>query len=87
MSLNIKSADAERLARELAAVTGESITGAVTVAVRERLERVGSRDDRLARERLARVHQIMQDAAPRWVVPYGAVDHADLLYDALGLPR
>ena len=40
MALNIKDDDADRLARELAAETGESITTAVTVAVRERLERL-----------------------------------------------
>lgn len=42
MALNIKDHGADRLARELAATTGESITTAVTVtvAVRERLERL-----------------------------------------------
>lgn len=40
MALNIKDDRADRLARELAAETGESITVAVTVAVAERLERL-----------------------------------------------
>lgn len=40
MALNIKNDGADRLARELAAETGESITTAVAVAVRERLERL-----------------------------------------------
>ena len=40
MALNIKDDVADRLARELAAETGETITTAVTVAVRERLERL-----------------------------------------------
>ncbi|MDX6690939.1 MAG: antitoxin VapB [Solirubrobacteraceae bacterium] len=40
MALNIKDDGADRLARELAAETGETITTAVTVAVRERLERL-----------------------------------------------
>ncbi len=40
MALNIKDEVADRLARELAAETGESITTAVTIAVRERLERL-----------------------------------------------
>lgn len=40
MALNIKDQTADRLARELAAETGESITTAVTAAVRERLERL-----------------------------------------------
>jgi antitoxin VapB len=39
MPLNLKSPEADRLARELAAATGESITRAVTVALSERLER------------------------------------------------
>jgi antitoxin VapB len=36
--LNIKNPETDRLARELAAATGESITTAVTIAIRERLE-------------------------------------------------
>lgn len=40
MALNIKSSRADRLARELAAATGETITTAVTVALAERLARV-----------------------------------------------
>jgi len=40
MALNIKDDGTDRLARELAAETGESITTAVAVAVRERLERL-----------------------------------------------
>ena len=39
MSLNIKNEETCRLARELAQLTGESMTGAITVALRERLER------------------------------------------------
>jgi antitoxin VapB len=40
MSLNIKDRDAHRLAEELAKLTGESMTTAVTIAVRERFDRV-----------------------------------------------
>jgi len=36
MSLNINSAEAHRLARALARLTGESVTAAVTEALRER---------------------------------------------------
>jgi len=43
MALSIKDPDADRLARELSGVTGETLTAAVTVALRERLERVRSR--------------------------------------------
>jgi antitoxin VapB len=40
MQLNIKSEDARALAVALARETGESITAAVTRAIRERLEKV-----------------------------------------------
>jgi antitoxin VapB len=39
MAISIKSREAGQLARKLAATTGESITIAVTVAMRERLVR------------------------------------------------
>ena len=39
MSLNIKNEETCRLADELARLTGETKTGAITVALRERLER------------------------------------------------
>ena len=40
MALNIKDDEAQRLGRELAELTGESITTAVIVSLHERLERV-----------------------------------------------
>ena len=39
MALSIKTADADELARNLARLTGESMTEAITVALRERLAR------------------------------------------------
>jgi antitoxin VapB len=47
--LNIKSEDGYRLATELAAVTGESLTTAVTEALRERLDREQRVRDRARR--------------------------------------
>jgi antitoxin VapB len=43
MALNIRNAEAERLAAELAKQTGESKTEAVTQALRDRLARVRRR--------------------------------------------
>lgn len=43
MPLNIKDAETDRLARELARETGESITVAARVAIEERLARVRAR--------------------------------------------
>jgi antitoxin VapB len=84
MSLNIKSDDAHRLARELAALTGESMTIAVTEAIRERIERVRRSKRQGLSERLL---AIGRDAAPRFKEPYRSAEHGDLLYDERGLPR
>ena len=53
MSLNIKNEEAHRLARELASATGESMTVAVSEAIRERLERVRSKSKKGMAEKLA----------------------------------
>ena len=45
MALSIKNPETERLARELARATGESLTEAVTKAVRDRLVRETGRTD------------------------------------------
>ncbi len=52
MALNIKDPETERLAAEIAAMTGESKTGAIRQALRERrerlrLERAGGRYQRM----------------------------------------
>ncbi|PZR79650.1 MAG: transcription factor [Candidatus Aeolococcus gillhamiae] len=87
MGLNIKNAEAEHLARELASATGESVTRAITVAVRERLDRVRREDESSAQRRAVLLRKIAEEAAPRWVEPYRSTDHGDLLYDDSGLPR
>jgi antitoxin VapB len=84
MSLNIKSEEAHRLARELARLTGESMTAAVTEAVRERLDRVRRKQAGGLADRLL---AIGKDCASRLKEPFRSVDHADLLYDERGLPR
>ena len=84
MSLNIKSEETHKLVQELAALTGESMTAAVTVAVRERLERVRQeRNDALSHRLLA----IGKDCAARLKEPFRSIDHGDLLYGEDGLPR
>ena len=84
MGLNIKSEETHRLAKELSRLTGESMTAAVTEAVRERL-------DRVRRERAVgladRLLAIGKDCAARLKEPFRSADHGDLLYDERGLPR
>jgi antitoxin VapB len=84
MSLNIKNEEAHRMAQELAALTGENMTAAVTAAIRERLERTRKRRGRTHLERLK---AISEDAAARFKEPWKSIDHGDLLYDELGLPK
>ena len=43
MSFSIKNSEADRLVRQLTGLTGETLTGAVVAALRERLERVRAR--------------------------------------------
>jgi antitoxin VapB len=85
MAFNIKNDEAHRLAEQLAGLTGESLTAAVTEAIRERLERVrgakggGSLADRLL--------AIGRRTAAHLKEPAQPADHADTLYDKQGLPR
>ena len=84
MSLNIKSPQARELAVELARLTGESVTVAVAIAIRERLDRVRREQGESLADRLL---TIGQDCAKRLKRPHGSVDHGGLLYDERGLPR
>jgi antitoxin VapB len=83
MTLNIKDPEAHKLARKLAEQTGETMTRAVTEALRERLARVNrahkpeaTADDLLSIGRRC--------AATLKGKP---VDHGYLLYDDRGLPK
>lgn len=86
MSLNIKSDEAHRLTRELARLTGESLTEAVTTAVRERLDRV-RRGDATVEDRAEALLAIGRDTADRLPAAVRNIDHGELLYDERGLPR
>lgn len=55
MALSIKKEEADRLARELASATGESMTDAVVIALQERLERVRRQRATGMAERLRRL--------------------------------
>jgi antitoxin VapB len=58
VALSIKHPEADRLARELAARTGETLTEAVVVALRERLARETGRDRAVPlREELAAIRR------------------------------
>jgi len=64
--------------------TGESMTVAVTTAVRERLDRVRREQGASLANRLL---EIGQDCAKRLKERFRSADHDELLYDDRGLPR
>ena len=84
MGLNIKNDETHRLAQELAKATGESMTKAVTEAVRERLKRVRRQGGAALSDRLLRIGR---DCAKHLKEPFRSVEHGDMLYDEKGLPR
>ena len=85
MGLNIKNDETCQLAGELARLTGDTMTGAITVALRERLER--ERRARGAARRLREMRAIAERCARLLGPGPSAVEHGDVLYDDRGLPR
>ena len=85
MSLNIKNDETCRLAGELARLTGETMTGAITVALRDRLER--EMHARGAAARARKLRAIAERCSKLLRPGPSAVEHGDLLYDERGLPK
>jgi antitoxin VapB len=82
-SLNIKNPETHKLAKQLARETGESLTTAVTTALRERLEAVRRRrkqDSMYAALVAIGKRGAALDSGPN-------IDHAELLHDENGLPK
>lgn len=82
MALNIKDPETDLMVRQLAELTGEKITDAVKVAVRDRLNKERRRRDRGDVERIQAIVRAYQSKP---VVDVRAPD--DVLYDRDGLPR
>ena len=85
MSLNIKNDETCRLASELARLTGETMTGAITVALRERLER--EKRERSVEARIRKMRATAERCAKLLAPGPSAVEHGDVLYDERGLPK
>lgn len=85
MALSIKSDEADRLAREVAALTGESLTEAVTKALKERLER--ERRQRGKGSSIAeRLHRLAQECSSLPDLDPRSPDEI-IGYDEYGVPR
>ncbi len=82
MNLNIKDPEAHRLAQAISRATGESMTRAVTEALRERYARIERRKGKASVEELLAT---ADRAAVHVKRPYA--DHAELLYDENGPPK
>ena len=84
MALTIESSEADRLARELTDVTGETVTDAVVNSLRERLDRERRRRDE--EEFFDRVRRIQSEVKALRILDDRPADEI-LGYDEHGLPR
>ncbi|MGL5928190.1 MAG: type II toxin-antitoxin system VapB family antitoxin [Dermatophilaceae bacterium] len=83
MALNIKDTETDRLARELARETGETITVAVRRAIEERLARVRARHS--SRRSESDLYDIIKRGRQRVVLDARSAEEI-VGYDERGLP-
>lgn len=84
MTVLIKDREADRIIRELAERTGETITQAVKIAAEERLARLPPRKGRIDREKLEKLLAEI-DACP--TINAHLTDDEIIGYDENGVPR
>jgi antitoxin VapB len=84
MAISIKSVETERLAREVAAKTGESLTAAIQKALEERLERL--RQQRRSQIVTSQLEDILRRVDQLPILDSRAPDEI-LGYDQHGLPE
>jgi len=86
LALNIKNEETHRLARELAQLKGETLTVAVTIALKERLERQQSAPKRT--NRLEALLEFSKQSAPLFTDGRTGNEMINDLYDdETGLPK
>lgn len=74
-----------RLAKELARLTGETMTDAITVALRQRLER--EKHERSVESRVKELQEIGKCCARLLGNGPSAIEHGEFLYGEDGLPK
>lgn len=84
MPISIKSIKTERLAREIVAKTGESLTGAIQKALEERLERL--EHQRRSQTLAGQLEDILRRVDQLPILDSRSADEI-LGYDEHGLPR
>ena len=85
MALSIRDPETDRLARELARLTGESMTGAIRAALQERLAREKRRREADIERRRQAINAIVERFASLPVLDDRS-DEEILGYDENGLP-
>ena len=81
MGMNIKNEEAHRLAVQVASFYDETLTEAVTVALRERLARAS------AESRLEKLRELSLEISARIPKEMTRESADAMLYNSLGLPR
>lgn len=85
MALNIKNEETCDLAREVAEMTDDTMTGAITIALRQRRDQLKRERDRDA---LLRDIRAIADRCSKLMEPgFNSADIDDLLYDESGAPK
>ncbi len=85
MALNIKNKETCDLAREVAEMTDDTMTGAITTALKKRRDQLKRERDRGA---LLREIRAIADRCSKLVEPgFTSANIDDLLYDEHGLPK
>ena len=84
MAISIKNVETEQVARQLASLTGESLTDAIRVAVEERYQRI--RDLKSKRRRRDELRALAHEYAQLPDAPNMMTDDEILGYDEFGAP-
>jgi antitoxin VapB len=84
MGLNIKNDEVHRLARDVAALTGATMTHAIQTALEEKLQRLTLAGAADRRPRAQRVRAVLASLP---AAPVTATSRHDDLYDEAGLPK
>ena len=87
MALHLTDPETDRLARELAHETGETLTEAVNRAVKERLHRVKTKQEMDDERFLADIEKIISRVRPRGGRKKTGREMIDEMYDENGLPK
>jgi antitoxin VapB len=86
VALNIKNEETQRLARELAQQKGETLTMAVTIALKERLER--QKEPPAPKSRMEALRRFSEQCAPLFRDGRTGNEMINDLYDDVtGLPK